>query len=389
MPQVVEMVHPRGLSFQMQRKLFLMRSVQKKKFTEIQPHLRNLEGGVPSLQTCINYYNAFSVGAGRVHSGYSKCGRKKWIFTKEVEDWIVHKLQCLRHKCVCTSTTLQHALARERNIKVSASGIRKVLQKRGYKWSLRAKKRVFDKKQRSARMAYARRVLRMSKPETDELISTDGVIVIMPPSDAIDRYNYCRFGDTHMWKKPSETLNPKLDGHDEYGKQANIARCVPLWGACSVGGFGIFTFHKRKKISQDEWLKVQRSGALKKVVQYLNPDNKRGPWTLLCDNEGFLEAKAVRQEYIKQKIKRVHVPPHSPDLNPVEKVWAHLRKHLRAMDLKDAIKKTTPLGKTAYRERLRRVLKSSKFQKLSRNIALSLRKSCRLVIQANGHSIKG
>ena len=81
---------------------------------------------------------------------------------------------------------------------------------------------------------------------------------------------------------------------------------------------------------------------------------------MVCDGESFLHSRAATSKYRAQKVTVWRVPPRSPDLNPVEKFWAHLRKHLRAMDLKDAMAKRPVLGKTAYRERVRRVVKSAK-----------------------------
>ena len=76
---------------------------------------------------------------------------------------------------------------------------------------------------------------------------------------------------------------------------------------------------------------------------------------------------------------------------PVVKMRAWLRKHLRAMDLKDAMAKPQRpiLGKTAYRECIRRVLKSKKAPEVAKKCANSLRKSCRLVLKANGAAIRG
>jgi transposase len=47
----------------------------------------------------------------------------------------------LRKECVCTSTTLQGVLAKERKVKVSAGHVRNVLLKSGYRWLRRSQKR--------------------------------------------------------------------------------------------------------------------------------------------------------------------------------------------------------------------------------------------------------
>ena len=76
-------------------------------------------------------------------------------------------------------------------------------------------------------------------------------------------------------------------------------------------------------------------------------------------------------------------------LNPVEKFWSWLRRHLRAMDLKDAMAKRPVLGKMAYRERLRRVVKSVKARTVAINTLASLRKTCKEVIKKKGAATRG
>ena len=72
-----------------------------------------------------------------------------------------------------------------------------------------------------------------------------------------------------------------------------------------------------------------------------------------------------------------HVPPHSPDLNPIEKYWGWHRKKLRAMDLADAVAKRPVLNKTAYKARVRRVIKSVRSQTVAGNSAKGLRGTCK------------
>ena len=109
-----------------------------------------------------------------------------------------------------------------------------------------------------------------------------------------------------------------------------------------------------------------------------------GPWQVLCDNESFLDAAASKKAHGVKRIKLWHIPPRSPDLNPVEQVWAHLRKRLRAMDLADAVAQRPVLGKTAYRLRVRRVVKSRSFQQTAARVALGLKKTCQEVIRKHG-----
>jgi hypothetical protein len=93
--------------------------------------------------------------------------------------------------------------------------------------------------------------------------------------------------------------------------------------------------------------------------------------------------------YARLRISLWHVPPRSPDLNPVEKFWAWLRKKLRALDLMDAVKKRPTLGKMAYRVRVRRVLQSAAAQRVAKNCALGLRKVCQEVVKRGGRASRG
>ena len=77
-------------------------------------------------------------------------------------------------------------------------------------------------------------------------------------------------------------------------------------------------------------------------------------------------------------------PPNFPDLNPVEMFWGWMRKKLRRMDLADLRKKRKPLGKVAYHARLKSVLNSVAAQKVAKNFANRLRKTCREVVERKG-----
>ena len=78
------------------------------------------------------------------------------------------------------------------------------------------------------------------------------------------------------------------------------------------------------------------------------------------------------------------IPPKSPDLNPIERFGAWLKQKLRAMDLASALKARLVLGKTAYIECARRVLKGSRAQAVAKNQANTLRKVCEAIVQKQG-----
>ena len=391
MPLVAEMVHPRGLSFAMQRKVVLLRDVKGQTWPEIASQVRNLAGKRAPRSTCQRVYKMFSARDGRVRSKYKNCGTKPHKVTKAVERFLLRRLRELRRKTVCTSVVLQHDLARQKRVKVTARWVRKVLGRNGFHWLPKRQKRRYSAAQRAQRMAFAKKVLALSARRLRERLSfaMDGVVLALPPVDPTDRWNFCRYGNDHMWRKRSEGLRPALSGNDPYGKQVPLPRALPMWGGCSAGGFAPVVFHKTKKLKVAEWQKAVASGKLAKAIKALKPVKPTGPWLVLCDNESFLRAKVVSQAHKESRVTLWHIPAKSPDLNPVERVWAWLRKKLRAMDLEDASKKRKVLSKAAYRARVRRVLKTKKAQGVAAKCAKGLRAVCRELIKKKGAATSG
>ena len=113
----------------------------------------------------------------------------------------------------------------------------------------------------------------------------------------------------------------------------------------------------------------------------MNPKTKTGPWTILCDGEGFLRAKVSLAAYRAKKITLWDVPAKSPDMNPIEMYWGWIRRKLRLMDLADLRLKRRPLGKFAYIIRVKNVMKTEKSQTVAKNFARRFRTACQQVLK--------
>ena len=431
MPVISETSHPLGLNFANQRKLVIRRDVHGESFSDVALLLKNNSGGAPTPQLCSRYYRDFNKKTGRHRGGYAKSGRKPWKVTKQIETFLVSRLRALRRRCICTSTTLQGEVARVKKVQLEASTIRRALSKNGYKWLPRAQKRKYSAEDMEKRKKFAEAVLRLSARALRErlAISMDGVVLSMPPPGPIDRANYCRHGDTHMWRKPSERAQPELAGEAAYGEQVPAARVIPLWGGLSEGGFAIIAVHKRRKLTAAEFVGLVKAGKMRDAIRSLKPPSRAGPWEALCDNESFLkaheretfppletlrkcniivghvhflkvylipmvylsglpfcslEARDTKRALAAHKITTWHIPPRSPDLNPVERFWGWLRKELRRMDLIDLQKKRRPLGRAAYTARIRSVCRSKRARVAAVNMAKGLKKVCRMVKKKRG-----
>ena len=387
---MMEVRHPRSLDFANERKVVLLRDIKGLTWDEVAAAVVNLQGEPPGVRTMKRVYSGFSAKLGRRPLMYGRCGRKAWKCTPAVQAFLVGRLRALRRASVCTAATLQVELARERGVHLEQSTIRKVLRWHGYRWLPRAQKPAVDKDLAARRMQFAKKVARMSKAQLREemSMSMDGVVLSRPPVDPVERANYCKQGITHMYRKPGEAAHPELAGDDPYPDQIPASRCIPMWGGISEGGCAVVTFHKNRKITGEEWVKVVRARKLREAVTSLRPVRRRGPWKVLCDGEKFLWSKQSKKACAEANITLWQVPPKSPDMNPVEKFWGWLRRQLLHRDLADLRARRPVLGAAGYRARVRAIIRTQKAREKAAKFAGDLRRVCKEVIRKKGARVR-
>ena len=382
---VCVMRHPRGLNFANERKVWHLRVQKNMSWESIAAEVVNLQGAPSTADLVKRAYKKFNGAVGRSVYKFARCGRKRWKMTTDVQHFILAKLLQIRKKQVCTSTTLQEVLAKEKGVNVSDATIRKFLRRKGYRWLPRAQKPAYSAMDQQLRLRFCKAVLRLSEKQLDEKLSLsmDGVILTIPPNDAIERKNVCRHGETHMYRRVNEAASPHLSGACNYPCQVPMARCVPLWGGISKGGCAEVIMHANRKLTGAEWAAAVTKGKLIDTIKRLSPSGKR-PWHVLCDNERFLDASVSRAALARKGIKLWRNPPRSPDLNPVELFWSWLRRDLRRRDLEDLHRRREPPNKAAYRARARAVLRSKKAKVVAASITKSFRKTCQRLVDLGG-----
>jgi transposase len=71
------------------------------------------------------------------------------------------------------------------------------------------------------------------------------------------------------------------------------------------------------------------AGRFEEWVKYkLLPAVKKGS-TIIMDNARFHRKKELEKIMKRAKVHLLFPPPYSPDLNPVEKLWANMKRNLR------------------------------------------------------------
>ena len=75
------------------------------------------------------------------------------------------------------------------------------------------------------------------------------------------------------------------------------------------------------------------------------------------------------------------------ETTPMAEPW--VRKQLRVRDLRDLANGVPVLGRTMYRERMKRLLRSQRAQQVAKRLAANFRIVCKRVVEASGAAVKG
>ena len=116
---------------------------------------------------------------------------------------------------------------------------------------------------------------------------------------------------------------------------------VNLWGFISVDGCGLI--HIEGKHNGESYLNILKNVAIEKIA----PLNKKK--VFMQDNAPIHKTTAV-MEYLNKNVEVMPWPAYSPDLNPIENVWAQMqRKVYQRMRLGVRLRNQNDLSNLARR----------------------------------------
>jgi transposase len=100
---------------------------------------------------------------------------------------------------------------------------------------------------------------------------------------------------------------------------------VMVWGGISRKGLTDLYYWKVDQgytVNAKEYVKCLKETLIDKMDNLYGTSN----WRLMQDNARVHTASYTKEFFIKNDIKVINHPPYSPDLNPIEKIWAYLKK---------------------------------------------------------------
>lgn len=195
--------------------------------------------------------------------------------------------------------------------KVSRQTITRRLARQGFSSRRCAKKPLLSKKNIKDRLRFLTEYGRNDADWFDRVLWSDE-----------SRFQLCSDGPERCIRRSNERCHPDcLSTTVKHGGGS-----IMVWGAFSSAGVGVLV-RCEKSVTAAEYLKILRKGLLPSI-QSLFPDENHENIVFQQDNAPAHTAKVTKRFLEGHSITCMFWPGQSPDLNPIENLWAHIEARL-------------------------------------------------------------
>ena len=229
-------------------------------------------------------------------------------------------------------------------LKIHPTTISRRLNKLGYHYKVPASKPLLSKKQKLARLKFGRE---NGDRDWSNVIFTDEFTIKLGA-------NRERF-----WKRRNSRI---------YLRKQKYPGKINIWGCFTSSGFGKIILFK-ENLNAEKMISIYEKGLLRSYISLGNTN-----YLLLEDNDPKHTSKKAKIYKKNHKINQISFPANSPDLNPIENVW-----HV----MKSKVAKFHPSNISQLKSIIKKIWKDFP-RKMAENLANSMTKRCKLVIDAKG-----
>lgn len=238
-------------------------------------------------------------------------GRKPILSTTDVTFAVTQ----MTSKKVDSAENLTSVLIEMKGRSLSSKTVRRALHNAGLKATTKKKKPTISQKNRKERLAFA-------KSHKDWTVE-DWKRVIFSDETKINRFG--SDGRNWTWRRDGESLQPK----DVKQTMKNGGGSIMLWGCITASGVGYIC--EIQGIMDQHLYKEILQGELSDTIEFYNMDE--ADLIFMQDNDPKHKAKSILSYLRDQEYEVMNWPAQSPDLNPIENCWSHLKSKIYSYKL--------------------------------------------------------